>query len=81
MLINYLTGERFSWKRTFDIGTEKSGFEFMLREARLVDDRLKRIDSNFVVIRNGNGDRALSRFFLHDDVASAPANFKKTIFR
>jgi hypothetical protein len=63
------------------LDTERSGFEFMLRETRLPNDRLKCTDSNFVVIWNGNGCRALSQFLLHDDVASAPANFKKTIFR
>jgi hypothetical protein len=60
---------------------ERSGFEFVFGETRLPDDRLKGADSNFVVIRNGNCDRSLSQYFLHNDVASAPANFKKTMFR
>jgi hypothetical protein len=55
--------------------------EFDSIEGGLPDDGQQGSNPNFIVVGNGDGDGAYRRFFLHDDVASAPAHFFETMSR
>ncbi len=76
-----MTNETIAVGRSLIQTDERSRFKFMFGETGLSNDRLKSADSKFVVIRNWNGDRALTLFLLHNDVTSTPAYFDKPMFR
>jgi hypothetical protein len=55
------------------------GFEKRSRQARLPDNSRQRAHSQFGVVWHRHGDGRILFFFLHDNVASFPANLVKAL--